>query len=405
MNTMRKIAFVAAAFLLAACTSNDDIGVVSTNYLKVNDVVVNGNLSSVSLHIDADCSWKITEDVAWLTVSPIQGDGPMDVTLTTGANPSSVEERSCQLTITSDGGLKRVISLSQTKNNESLEVSTNEMSFGENGGKLSFTVTSNTKWDITGGADWLTLDITTGLNDGEVAVTAAATTLEMDRTATLTITGNSGTARQVNITQVSKNVILTIQPEIIDANAKGSTQQFFVASNTDWTVTSDVTWVTVNVPSGSNDGQVTVTLPDNVTSEARVAHIRVVSASGRQQQTCTITQAAATVPSLTQPVINGIERYKANFSSSFTSSLDITECGFCYSTTPNPTVNDKVVRVTGQQGMSGDLNVNVSELTSGTTYYVRAWARNANGTNYSSDATFTTEGTIPGGGDNPTPSI
>ena len=52
-----------------------------------------------------------------------------------------------------------------------------------------------------------------------------------------------------------------------------------------------------------------------------------------------------------------------------------------------------------------ELNAKLSGLTSGQTYYVRAWVRNANGIGYSSDATFTTEGKKPGEDENPTPDL
>ena len=206
-------AVLTACFALGSCSSNSDEGGVSSNYMKVTDVVMSGNLSSTSLHIDADCSWRISESVDWLTVSPIQGTGSADIELTTGANPSSVDERSCELTVTTDGGVTRTITLTQGRNNESMSVSTHTLSFGEGSGELVFSITSNTRWKITGGADWLTLSTAEGTDNGSVTVIAQANTTEFERTAVYTVTGNSGTAEQVNVTQLGKTVILTIEPE------------------------------------------------------------------------------------------------------------------------------------------------------------------------------------------------
>ena len=65
-----------------------------------------------------------------------------------------------------------------------------------------------------------------------------------------------------------------------------------------------------------------------------------------------------------------------------------TEKGFCYSSVfQNPTVdNDKKV-VTGTG--TGDFSANVADLTTGTTYYVRAYATNDEGTAYGSSVSFT----------------
>lgn len=405
-SALRVSLSVLATALLLSCTSNSDEGTVSTDYMKVTDIVMSGNHASTTLHIEADCPWRITEGVDWVQVSPVQGVGTADVEVTTGANPSSLNERSCEIRVTTDGGLERIITLTQGRNNESMDVSTRTLTFGEDGGEQVFTVTSNTQWTITGGADWLSLSTEGGTDNGSVTVIAQKNTTEYERNAVFTVTGNSGTAAQINVSQVGKNVTMTIEPERIEAVAKGREYSFQVLGNADWTVTADVTtWLTLETRSGSNEGPVRITLTDNVTSEARVANIRVTTSSGRLERTCVITQAGATVPSLTQPVVTGITRYEATLQSTFTSSLDASEGGFCYSLQANPTVNDKSVKVAGVEGQSGELTTQLTGLTSGKTYHVRAWVRNANGIGYSADATFTTEGKTPGEDDNPTPDL
>lgn len=65
----------------------------------------------------------------------------------------------------------------------------------------------------------------------------------------------------------------------------------------------------------------------------------------------------------------------------------ITERGVCWSKTPSPTIsNSKTLN-------GGGLGTFVSELTgltSGTTYYLRAYATNNAGTAYSKESVFTT---------------
>jgi hypothetical protein len=61
--------------------------------------------------------------------------------------------------------------------------------------------------------------------------------------------------------------------------------------------------------------------------------------------------------------------------------------GVCYSTTPNPTIDDQVK--SGGSGLGSFTNY-IPSLSMGTTYYVRAFATNANGTAYGNEITFTT---------------
>ncbi|MCP4124218.1 MAG: hypothetical protein GY751_20930 [Bacteroidetes bacterium] len=70
---------------------------------------------------------------------------------------------------------------------------------------------------------------------------------------------------------------------------------------------------------------------------------------------------------------------------------DITEHGICWSTIPSPTINDDH----SSEGAIDEMEVftsSTSQLSSGTTYYVRAYVTNSYGTAYGSEKTFTTIG-------------
>ena len=72
-------------------------------------------------------------------------------------------------------------------------------------------------------------------------------------------------------------------------------------------------------------------------------------------------------------------------SSSGTSA--VSERGFCYSTTPNPTVASNII--TSGTG-TGSYNATLSILIPGTTYYIRAYAKNSSGVGYGAEKNFTT---------------
>ncbi|MEP7258423.1 MAG: PKD domain-containing protein [Flavitalea sp.] len=65
----------------------------------------------------------------------------------------------------------------------------------------------------------------------------------------------------------------------------------------------------------------------------------------------------------------------------------ITERGFYFGTSAEPTTNKTVVT-----GTTGSFSADITGLTSGTTYYYRAYAINANGTSYSVDGSFEASG-------------
>ncbi|MDR0711608.1 MAG: LamG domain-containing protein [Prevotellaceae bacterium] len=65
-----------------------------------------------------------------------------------------------------------------------------------------------------------------------------------------------------------------------------------------------------------------------------------------------------------------------------------TERGVCYAMSANPTIGNSKVAAPGSG--AGSYTVNLSGLTSGATYHVRAYATGAKGTSYSQDTFFTT---------------
>jgi uncharacterized protein (TIGR02145 family) len=68
----------------------------------------------------------------------------------------------------------------------------------------------------------------------------------------------------------------------------------------------------------------------------------------------------------------------------------ITACGVCWSTSTNPTIAD--AHTTDGTG-TGSFVSNLTNLSAGTTYYVRAYATNSVGTAYGEEKSFTTTGT------------
>lgn len=74
--------------------------------------------------------------------------------------------------------------------------------------------------------------------------------------------------------------------------------------------------------------------------------------------------------------------------------LTVTARGVCYSTKANPTIADsKTVNVAG----TGTFISNINNLLPNTTYYVRAYATNSDGTGYGDEKSFITQAVLVGG--------
>lgn len=66
--------------------------------------------------------------------------------------------------------------------------------------------------------------------------------------------------------------------------------------------------------------------------------------------------------------------------------LDVTNCGFCYSTYPNPTIYDNFISTNNE---TDTFSTTLPNLVVGSTYYVKAYASNDLGTSYGEQVSFT----------------
>ena len=101
------------------------------------------------------------------------------------------------------------------------------------------------------------------------------------------------------------------------------------------------------------------------------------------------TTTASSLASLTTTAVTSITPATAVSGGNITddNGSNITVRGVCWSTSTNPTVSDPhTMDGTG----TGSFTSNISGLTAGTLYYVRAYATNSNGTAYGNEISFTT---------------
>ena len=99
--------------------------------------------------------------------------------------------------------------------------------------------------------------------------------------------------------------------------------------------------------------------------------------------------ALATLPIVTTSEVANITQTTAMGGGNVTADggASVTERGICWSTRHNPTIDGNHA----SNGMgTGSYTVNMTGLTSGTTYYVRAYAINSQGTSYGSEVSFVT---------------
>jgi uncharacterized protein (TIGR02145 family) len=111
---------------------------------------------------------------------------------------------------------------------------------------------------------------------------------------------------------------------------------------------------------------------------------------------------SASLPTVTTGTVSGITATTATCGGNVTSDggATVTARGVCWSTSQSPTVSNSH---TSDGSGTGSFTSNIIGLTANTTYYVRAYATNSEGTGYGTEVSFTTEASSPVGNGQPCP--
>ncbi|MBR3979593.1 MAG: hypothetical protein IKJ98_00360 [Bacteroidales bacterium] len=175
-------------------------------------------------------------------------------------------------------------------------------------------------------------------------------------------------------------VSFKVASEITDNGGAEVTEKGFCYSTTEYPTVDD-TKKTVD----GDDFKVTIDeLASATTYYVRAYAINSVGTSYSEQVSVKTLAVLATVADVTSSNITG-SSFKVSSEITFNGGAEVTEKGFCYSTTENPTVESSKKVVDGD-----DFETTIDELANGTKYYVRAYAVNSVGVSYSRNITITT---------------
>ena len=243
MNRIYLVIFSSILLFASSCVKSEvdeNMPKAGSDYLEVNEnIFIKGEQTSTTLSIDAsdNCNWTVScSDALVSNISPSSGKGNGSVTITTTANPSALSSRSATISVkNSSGAIDRKITFTQAASDEYIKLSETEMEISSKGETRNVTISSNTHWTITGGADWITLNKTEGENNSDVSITIAESTSKEDREAVLTVTGKNGTTKTISIKQIRATFTTISVPQISDVTQTSAIVSFTFDSNKDVT--------------------------------------------------------------------------------------------------------------------------------------------------------------------------
>ena len=248
------------------------------------------------LTVSSNTEWTVGKDVDWITLDSDKGNGDSMIKVIATEN-QSLTLRTGSITVTStDGKIKRTVSVQQDGADVVFSIDRLDVSVNAAGEDFTVNVTHNIGYKIDSQPEWvkLTNKATSG-NTDTFTFKAEANTSIAAREGVIVFCNDNNECVPVTIKQSGASASLSVSPTNMDFTAKTESKTFTVTSNSDWTATSDASWVKLNASSGNGNAQVTVTTEENTTITQRSATVTIKTADGKATATVKVTQSAANV--------------------------------------------------------------------------------------------------------------
>ena len=413
---------------LTGCKSEDE---TTARPAKERLMVVGGNIvqfranetgPTSEVNISADCRWTVNVDAGTfgddLSVSPRQGNGNGSLTIVSNQNTDANVSREATITLTSDGGLRQVISVKQTAGDDAMNISTDRIKFTAEDTKIEpLEISSNVSWTVTRGpsSDWVHFvdkdgNVISGGNSGttSIYISVDKSTTDIERTGYLVLS-YSGKSINVEVVQDGMtNVSLSVPSDDVRWSYTRNESTIRVTSNAEWKayIPSTATWLhfadsvgsSSHAITGVGNGEIRIECDENNTSRDRITAVVIIAGTKNPQQATVVVEQVGNTSQ--QPLVTSVSlsnlslmRESATFLLNIVSESVVGEFGLVYSTSNDkPTTDNSRVVKLGSGGLSQGVIGELNDLEQGTTYYVRAFVQNLtnNETLYSDVVTITT---------------
>ena len=254
------------------------------------------NKGEEMLNVTSNTDWVITKDAEWITLDSDKGKGLATIAAGVTEN-TSLTSRTGSITVsTSDGSVKKTVSVRQSGAAVVFTIDRNEFSVAAAGESFSVKVTHNIGYKINSQPEWVKQpDKANNGNVDTYTFTAEANTTTEAREGVIVFCNDNNECVPVTVKQAGANATLSVSPAELTFTANTESKSLDVTSNTAWTAASDASWAKLNKTNGSGNAQIAVTAEENTAITQRSATVTIKTADGKATATVKVTQSAANV--------------------------------------------------------------------------------------------------------------
>ncbi len=303
-----------------------------------------------------------------------------------------------------------------TPSTPNLHVSHTTLDFGSDDETLSFDISNDgyatLNWTINENEEWLSCNPTSGsIAVGQkAAVVVAVNRSGLNRgnySQTIAITSNGGSSN-IRVSMFVQGASLNVTPEELDfgssstvlpltlKNTGSKTLQYSLTKSNNWIKSEQET----GSLSASETRQLMISVDRTGMDEGEYSgSISISVGEDKVEIPVKMSVLPKSKPSVYLHRVTDITYSGAKFTAAIVSigSSRVTSHGFCWGKEENPTIDNEGTRNFGDCSEAKEFFYEAEQLEQSTTYYLRAYAENAEGITYSNQEIFTTQGipTVP----------
>ena len=254
-------------------------GITAFLDISPNSQTVDTSSGSTTFSVSSNVNWSVSDDASWLTATQTDES---TITVSYDMN-TSTSSRTANITANGTGGMTGTVTVIQSGASAYLDISPNSQTVDDSSGLTTFSVSTNTSWNISDDASWLTATQTDG---STITVSCETNTSTSSRTANITATGTGGVTETVTVTQSGAPAYLDISPNSRAVDASSGSTTFSISTNVSWSISNDASWLTATI---TDVNIITVSYNTNTSKDSRTAHI-TATGTGGVTETVTVIQ-------------------------------------------------------------------------------------------------------------------
>ena len=225
--------------------------------LSKSEIDFTGAPNSATVTVTANCSWTASSSSDWLTVS--QKDNT--ITLTVTGNESN-SNRTATVSVIHSGITNTSQKITVRQVPASINASTESLVFYNTASSVNVTINAEASWTASSSASWIDVSPASGKSGtSTMKVSVSPNTSISERTGYVNL--SIGGSQRIQIPVRQHGIYVETEQSELSFVAAGGTLNLSVLSNTNWTISSVPSWITVSPNQGEGNGTVKVTASEN----------------------------------------------------------------------------------------------------------------------------------------------